>query len=478
MPHCPDVLILGASVAGVSAAISLLKKGFDVLLIERDAEVKERFKGEYLQPFAVSHLEELGLGSVVHHPKATHIRRLRFRDIHEDGDRVGAEIEIHYPKGKFALVLPHKELVTSLRAAAQDILREQFLIGATVEPTNKDSSDFHLHPEFLVKKMNGESLHVKPKWVLGCDGRQSSVRKWMGGAQALALGSATVGSAPEFIVGCELKGAHHFSDRYEVIRTTGQGTLAVFRLSDESRRCYWSTTAKTGNNSKKDWLPQVSSALQDTQNLLPDLEASGFENLAGAPADTNWLGPAANGRFFLLGDALAITTPFGGQGMSCASHHVRAITKLLEASNSMSLKQMDKKYTEECRHWYNHVSLINFGLYYLFFAQATILKAASRHVFNRWNKNPEMMNRVGRLFGGIDLDTPNPIELMTLWGVLPVMSPVIPLGSRLARRAFSHRPRLLAYGKLRRAKVSASLSRKRAKEAREPNRARDIGFVG
>ena len=56
----PDFLILGAGIAGTALAVALKKKGLQVLLIERDSSPRERFKGEFLQSYAVKQLLSLG----------------------------------------------------------------------------------------------------------------------------------------------------------------------------------------------------------------------------------------------------------------------------------------------------------------------------------------------------------------------------------------------------------------------------------
>ena len=61
----PDVLVVGAGICGTALAIALRDRGLSVLLVERDARVRERFKGEYLQPVAVRRLEKMGIGGIL-----------------------------------------------------------------------------------------------------------------------------------------------------------------------------------------------------------------------------------------------------------------------------------------------------------------------------------------------------------------------------------------------------------------------------
>ena len=421
----PDVMIVGGGLAGCALALSLHRKGMEVLLVEREAAPRDRFKGEYLQPYAVKSLIKLGLSEIVDNDETVRIRSMRFRDLAADGISSESETLIHYAQDSYAAVMPNKDLVSKLQSHTKAVLGERFLLGAALSALNADSPDFHMSPEFGAKFSDGEALRIKPRWVVGCDGRQStSVRRWMGGPSAPVMGRATLGASPEFIVGCELDAGVQRSQCYEVIRTSGQGTLAIFQLKDLKRRCYWSVPFTEGRNSKKDWQSQMGQLLGESRSLGIPFNGQ-VDQMAGASADSVWMGPAAKGRFLLAGDALAGTTPFGGQGMTCAVLHVEALASLLDEHSdrsTRSISRLGSSYASTCRKWYRHYGLLNFGLYYLFFARQPIFKATSRHILNRWNKNPEMLDRVGRLFGGDDLDTPGAVEVLRLWGALPALA--------------------------------------------------------
>ncbi len=442
----PDVMIIGASVAGCAAAVSLHRQGLTVLLIERDTVARDLFKGEFIQPVAVATLKKLGFADVVSGPETVKIRQLRFRDLGRDQKTVVADTLINYPAGTYAAVLPHKRLVMGLRAHTAKVLGDSFLVGATAEPINLLDRSFFDRPKFLVRSASGKSFHVRPNWVLGCDGRTSAVRRWMGGDAAPPLGAATYGSKDEFIVGAELKGEHGFNHQYEVVRTDGAGTLAIFRLGAESRRCYWNVLSEPGKNNKTEWTEELTRILRVTNESHADIEAGeGVDHLAGAAAYTAWFGPPARGRFLLVGDSVAVTTPLGGQGMTAAMLQVEALTDLVGRHQSLSPRAValiGKRYTAQCSQIYKHINLINFGVYYLFFSHSALLKPASRYVLNRWRTRPEARDRLGRLFGGLDLDTPKVVEILQLWGLLPQFNRQTGLLSRVA----SHTP-LMAWKK-------------------------------
>lgn len=411
----------GSGITGISVAVGLKKKGLNVLLVERDRESRERFRGEYLQPYAVKGLHSLGLGGIFKSTSSVEVKELGFRDLaepEEDGySKILSEIVINYPEGSSAQVVPNRELVEELRKLARIELGDRFLEGATLTPLNREESKFLEKPRFTLTRADGTTETIEPHYVVGCDGRQSTVRDWMSGEKAPANGAPMLGAKPEFIVGCELDRATASPERYEVIRTHGRGTLSLFQLKSNRQRVYWNTPADNGG-SKTKWEAELKELLSSVQNHIGIHEVK-ISHVAGAPANTFWMGPPAKGCFFLAGDSLAVTTPLGGQGMTCSRHQVEALLSLLESkqASAKELARIRKQYDALARQWYFHINLLNLGLYYLFFANAPMFKHSSKHILNVWNSNPEMSNRVGRLFGGDDLDTPGVMEILKLWGL-------------------------------------------------------------
>jgi 2-polyprenyl-6-methoxyphenol hydroxylase-like FAD-dependent oxidoreductase len=412
-----DVLIVGAGITGISMAVGLKKKGLNVLLVERDRESRERFRGEYLQPYAVKGLHDLGLGSIFEKTSSVAVSELSFRDLAIDHAKISSEVVIGYSPGSVAQVIPNRELVEELRKLARSILGDRFLEGANLTPLNLDTPDFYQKPRFSLKRADGSVETIAPTYVIGCDGRQSTVREWMRGPKAAANGAPMFGAKPEFIVGCELKRSAPAPERYEVIRTFGRGTLSLFQLKSDRQRVYWNAPADKGA-SKAQWHEELMALLGSVREHI-ELDEIQIENVSGAPANTMWLGPPAKGRFFLAGDALAVTTPLGGQGMTCSRHQVEALFSLLDDTekNSEQMHFIRERYEYITRSKYQHVNLLNLGLFYLFFAKQPMFKVSSKHILNTWNAHPEMRDRIGRLFGGDDLDTPKTLEILKLWGL-------------------------------------------------------------
>ena len=61
------IIIAGAGIGGLTAALALLKKGFDVTILEQAQALKEIGAGVQLSPNATRVLYQLGLGGTLEH---------------------------------------------------------------------------------------------------------------------------------------------------------------------------------------------------------------------------------------------------------------------------------------------------------------------------------------------------------------------------------------------------------------------------
>jgi len=234
------------------------------------------------------------------------------------------------------------------------------------------------------------------------------------------LGPATLGTKAEFIVGAEIHCSAPQNGQYHVVRTSKSGTVSIFPVEGMGKRIYWNYAVPEGGlaNPKKLWSEELGNLMSKTDALARHgtIEQN---HINGAPANTSWDGTVARGRFILAGDAAAVTTPFGGQGMTCAMLQVKALlddSTFLKEKPSLAKKAI-QKYKDSVATSLSRVNLLNFGLYYFFFARHPAFKLATRHVLQTWQRHPELGERTMRLFGGLDMDKPTVVEVSRLWGL-------------------------------------------------------------
>ena len=430
----PDVLIIGAGLAGSVLAQLLQQKGLSVVLAERNAEPRKIFKGEYLQPAVVDFLHEIGMSSVFKAASVATVRELRFRDLDEAG-KVAADLLMKYPKGKSARSIHHFDLLSGLFRLNRARLADAFWPACTVTAVNQGSRNFLTAPEFRLEAPGRDALTVRPRWVVGCDGKSSTVRKWMGIEEPGERDQVvTLGAGREFIMGMEVHQSAPKSDRYEVIRTNSGGTIAAFSLGEHGQRIYFSSPAK--ENLAKACTSEIREILRGLQPMvnigMPDDKATAV----GSLANTTTFQGCAVGRFLLAGDAVAVTTPYGGQGMTLAAEQVRFLGQEFDwdAQGTLALTLARRAYTKHAKRGYERVNLLNFGLYYLFFSRQAFYKHSTRYMVETWNERPELAARVMRLFAGLDRDKPSVRELMDLWGITRV-GPMLENASVLIKRS-------------------------------------------
>lgn len=412
-----DILVVGAGVTGIPLALSLHRQGLNVLLVEKSSKQRKIFKGEYLQPAASNHLRQMGFSDLFHRPSSDQVTELRFTDLDQD-NQPHCELSMKYPPNTAAMAISHFDLLSGLHQTAKKELGHRFLTGTRIRPINSHYKEFKTQPLFELKKDTQPPRLVQPKWVIGCDGRQSTVRSWIGGTLAPKNKPVTLGAPPEFILGAQIETPAPKRNRYEVIRTYKTGTLSAFSLKEEGQRLYFSAQAQGGSALKKS-RPLIQKVLDETQSQLHLGHLSEKSPLVGAPAYGSWLGPASWGCFLLAGDALAVTSPYGGQGMTAAMEHIQFLTEHFDftTSHRKKIKAQLHRYTDQTQKIYQRISLLNFGLYYLFFAPAPLFKKTTNHIVRTWEDHPYLKERVMRLFAGIDQNAPSLLEISELWGL-------------------------------------------------------------
>ena len=70
----PDVVVVGAGIAGASIAAVLARDGLEVLLLERQRAYRDRVRGEYMAPWGVLEARAVGLEAVIRDARAVDAR--------------------------------------------------------------------------------------------------------------------------------------------------------------------------------------------------------------------------------------------------------------------------------------------------------------------------------------------------------------------------------------------------------------------
>lgn len=150
-----DIAIVGAGVAGLTAALALSAKHAQVTILERAPEIRELGAGLQLSPNAMRVMDALGLGDGLRH-MSLHNEAVRLFDDH--GRKVaGLDLSGHRPEADF-LMVHRARLIEFLAAEARDR-------GVTL----KTGQDVTIPPEGAL--------------IIGADGLRSQIRRALNGRE-------------------------------------------------------------------------------------------------------------------------------------------------------------------------------------------------------------------------------------------------------------------------------------------------------
>jgi 2-polyprenyl-6-methoxyphenol hydroxylase-like FAD-dependent oxidoreductase len=171
-PHTPHVLVVGAGIGGLTAALSLHAAGIRTTVIESAREIRSLGVGINLQPHAVRELTELGLGDQL---AATAIATAETVYVDRFGTRIfteprGRESGYHWPQYS----VHRGELQALLLSAVRDRL------GPDAVRTGTRLVDFEPTPDEVsartVDRATGRRVEMAADVLVGADGVNSVVR--------------------------------------------------------------------------------------------------------------------------------------------------------------------------------------------------------------------------------------------------------------------------------------------------------------
>jgi salicylate hydroxylase len=169
------IVIAGAGIGGLTAALALLKRGYDVQIFEQAAELREVGAGLQLSPNGLRALYQLGLEDVVRavasEPEGKEIRLWNTGQTWKLFD-LGSTAVAQYGYPYFMVYRPdlHKALADAVRAAKPDAIA----LGT-------QCTGFEQNAEGVVLKL-ADGNEVRGDVLIGADGVHSRIRGQLFGA--------------------------------------------------------------------------------------------------------------------------------------------------------------------------------------------------------------------------------------------------------------------------------------------------------
>lgn len=323
MARARTVLIAGAGIGGLAAAIALARAGFRPLILERAPKLAEIGAGLQLTPNASRALDRLGVLSAVR-KRAVSVKRVVVGD-GQSGTTL-AESSLADAETRFGapwLVTLRADLQQALLEAAQDIVDIEFVYGVEV-------TDFAAHARgatALVTR-NGRSEEELGIALIGADGLWSKMRARLHGERPPAFQDLVAWRAlvptrdlpPVFSepVTRLWLGPNTHLVHYPVNGGEQVNVVAIFRNGWRAES--WGEPAIVAEKPK----------LFDRWSHMPrDLLAAATSFQRWALADHEPLKQWGKGRVTLLGDAAHPMLPTQAQGAGAALEDAVAIARHL-----------------------------------------------------------------------------------------------------------------------------------------------------
>lgn len=327
-----EVIIVGAGIGGLSAALSLHAAGIPVKVYEAAPRIEAMGLGIHLQPNAVRELTELGLGDALM-AISVGIEKLGFYSVH--GKHISTE-----PRGSAAgyrwpqCAVHRGDLQVLLLKAARERIGEQNIVTShSLRDFEQDERGVTLH--FVNSETRERVAPVKGSILVAADGLHSVVRKHFYPEQGLRFGGQlmwrTAVPVKAWLGGTTMTMIGHRNQKLVAypIRALPQGQVLgnfIFELGESgdgppreewNRKIDRAKFAHAFADWKFDWL-DVPSLIDAAESIFE------FPKVDRDPVE-RW----SFGRVTLLGDAAHPMHPVGSQAGSQAVVDGRVLAKHL-----------------------------------------------------------------------------------------------------------------------------------------------------
>jgi 2-polyprenyl-6-methoxyphenol hydroxylase-like FAD-dependent oxidoreductase len=337
----PEIVIVGGGVGGGTLATGLARNGIDVVVLERETIYPDRVRGEFIAPWGVAEFKRLGLLDLLYENGAIHTKRNVPYDENlspEQAEQRTLDLTKMHPEAPGPICIGHPSMCNAFAESA-------LAAGAVVLKGVRDIDCVQGNSPLVSCSHEGKRLELKPRLIIGADGRNSIVRK--------QLGFRTEADEPHNLLGGMLvANVPDWPREMQAIGTEDRLHYLIFPQGKDLVRLYacydFADKAKFTGPGKQD------RALQAFRlNCLPLADAI----LAGTPIgpfysysnEDHWVDDPTAPGVVLIGDAAGHNDPVTGQGVSITARDVRLVSDILLSNKGSWTRDDFRPYVEERR---------------------------------------------------------------------------------------------------------------------------------
>ncbi len=311
-----DIITVGGGLGSSALAKVMAEAGKRVLVLEREREFKDRVRGEYMSPWGVAELRELGIYDLIRDACGA---EAPFVDMGFGPRDLTSTTPQKLPGLGFCHPEMQEVVLTAAKQAGAEVQR-----GVTVTEINPGAT-----PSVIVQSET-ETREIKARLVAAADGRTSMARKKVGF-------QVTEAPQPFFFAGLLLADM-----------TAPEGHVYLLFNPAMGMETAITPVGRGRSRSYVAYQEQADFRLQGTENISRFIEeAKRAESVAAYYDGARAIGPLASfrcgdfwvdhpykNRIALIGDAAATSDPAFGQGLSLTVRDVRVLRdKLLETND-------------------------------------------------------------------------------------------------------------------------------------------------
>ncbi|WP_281322111.1 NAD(P)/FAD-dependent oxidoreductase [Flavobacterium aestivum] len=348
MKNNKPITIIGGGLAGLTAAIHLIKMGLKVVLIEKNEYPKHKVCGEYISNEVISYFDWLSLTITELNP--TSISKLHFSTTN------GKSIHCDLPLGGFGV---------SRYALDSFLFRKALEIGCEVIQDNVESITFE-NNNFTITTSNNRVLNSEI--VIGAFGKRSNIDLKLNRnfiqkkSHWLAVKAHYSGNFPN-----DLVGLHNFEGGYcGVSKVENDAINICYLASYETFKNYKNIEEYQNHVVVKN--PHLDLILKESKLLFE--KPLTISQISFDKKET------VKDHILMIGDTAGLIHPLCGNGMAMAIHSAQIVSQLIIKYYNDEIKsrdELEKKYTKEWN--LNFKDRLRMGHYLGFLLQKQTLSA-------------------------------------------------------------------------------------------------------